>query len=353
MNLSDGIAHYLADREAKGIKPGTIRGERNTLTFLLADIGNLTLGMIQPKHLDVFWIRHASWAPSTKNKALAHLSSFVKWCQIRGYIKRDASPLEGLRKFKESDKDRIIIPQPYFSTMIEEIEDTRARALVAIGLYLFTRLSEIRGLRWQDVDLDRNTIQVFREKTGKMDSLPICEELEKELRLWQLAYAAEIGRPLLPSDYVIPHLKQGRMVGEPGVRGFVRKSDSVLVPEKKAHMGWTINKVLKDAGFYQKGEGGHTLRRSGAVALYNQLTHVGHDRSIRIVQAMLGHASVAQTEKYLRLDLDRKVRNDLLAGQPMFPGSEPGVVLELAGSRLGDLEVGYRPTEGDIEGIAR
>lgn len=339
MNLSDGIQHYLADREAKGIKPGTVKGERNTLTKLLACVGNISLLQVRPTHIDTFWVRHAEWQPSTKNKALAHLQAFVKWCQVRGYIKRDASPLDGLRKFKEPDKSRIIIPQSMFQPLIDDVEDARTRAMVAIGLYLFTRISEMSLLRWQDVDLDRHTIQVFREKTGKLDTLPICTELERELRRWQLAYAAEIGRPLLPADYVIPHLRQGRRVGRPGMRGFVQTTKSVLVPDKQGHLGWSISKFLKDAGYYQPQEGGHTLRRSGATALYNQLTFVGHDRSIRIVQAMLGHASVSQTEKYLMLDLDRKVRNDLLAGQSMFPEAELGVVLSLGSTDSGSVEL--------------
>ena len=56
-----------------------------------------------------------------------------------------------------------------------------------------------------------------------------------------------------------------------------------------------IARGLREAGYYIPYEGGHTLRRSGATALYNQLTHVGHDRAIRICQAMLGHSSVSRS----------------------------------------------------------
>ena len=154
MNLSDGITMYLADREARGMKPGTIRAERNTLTKLLADVGNLQLNQIKPKHLDVFYAKHKDWSPSTKNKARAHLSAFVQWCQVRGHIRRDASPMEGTKKIREPKKDHVVIPQSEFETFLEGIEDPRARAIAAIGLYLFTDKSTTASLRWQDFNLD-------------------------------------------------------------------------------------------------------------------------------------------------------------------------------------------------------
>jgi hypothetical protein len=41
---------------------------------------------------------------------------------------------------------------------------------------------------------------------------------------------------------------------------------------------------------------------------------------MRRVQALLGHASVLQTEKYLGIELERRQRNEMLAGKTMFPG---------------------------------
>lgn len=328
MNLSDGIQLYLTDRRAKGIAAGTIRAEKHTLELLLADVGNLQLSSLRPQHMDLFWSRRTSWAPGSMNRGRYHLEAFVKWCQKRGYIRHDASPLAGMKKLRVPPRPRVIIPQEEFETFLAGIEDPRGRAMAAIGLYLFTRISETQALRWQDVDMHRGTVEVFRQKTQTLDTLPLCSELADELRRWALAYGSEIGRPLLPTDFVIPALKPGKYAGVPGARRtFVRVSEPAFLPSERAHLGHTITKILKEAGYYQPHEGGHTLRRSGAVALYNQLAGVGHDRAIRICQAMLGHTNLQTTEVYLRLDLDRKVRDDLLSGKRMFPDVEDAEVV--------------------------
>lgn len=330
MKLSDAIDLYNADRRAKGIKRSTREAEARTLRLLLADIGNIELNHLRPQHIDRFWANRDGWGPGTTNLALGHLKRFVEWAQERGWIRRDRNPLHGIRRLRVKPRHRIIIPQQEFETFLEGIWDPRIRAACAIGLYMFTRVSETSALRWQDVDLHNGVAEVYRRKTEQLDALPICTELIEELKRWRLDYAAKIGRQLLPGDFVIPGYQQGKARGIPGQRGgFTYDGPDVYLPQRQANLTAGMRRALTEAGYYQPHEGGHTLRRSGAIALYNQLTSVGHDRAIRICQAMLGHSNIRTTETYLMLDLDRKVRNDLLAGKPMFPEQAEALVLEL------------------------
>lgn len=334
MNLSDAIRLYLSDRKSRGIKPNTLRNEKRVLELLLADIGNVQVNRIRPQHLDVFWSRRLTWGPGTANVALSSLSLFFKWCQQRGYMKRGETPVDGSRKLTVAPRKRIIIPQQKFETFLDGIGDARTRAMCAIGLYLFTRVSETALLRWQDVDMDNGIVAVFREKTSTLDDLPLCDELLHELRRWQLAYAAKIGRPILPADYVIPAYRRAQVVGVSGQKGvFVPAGQDAYMPRERPNLTYSIRRALRDAGYYQKYEGGHTLRRSGATALYNELTYQGHDRAIRVCQAMLGHSNIRTTEVYLRLDLDRKVRNDLLSNQRMFPERHDAPIVTLGQER--------------------
>ena len=329
MNLSDGIRLFLADRKAKGVKANTLRNEKYMIELLLADVGNISMTQLRPQHFDVYWSKRTTWGEGTMNLAASNLGAFIKWSQARGYVSRDRNPLKGTQA-EVALRKRITIPQQEFETFLDGIEDPRARAMCAIGLYLFTRISETRGLRWQDIDMHNGTVEVFRDKTQTIDTLPLCDELHTELRRWALTYAGHIGRPLRPSDFVIPHLKQARTAGIKGEKGtwqVIEKAE--YVPTHMAHLTYSIKKALMNAGYYANYEGGHTLRRSGAIALYDQLTKMGHDRAIRVCQAMLGHANIRTTEIYLRLDLDRKVRNDLLAGKPMFPEVEEATVIEI------------------------
>lgn len=325
--LSDVIQQYVADQRARGYAYSTIRRKQSVLTALLADIGNIQTRSMRPEHMDRFWAHDRGWAPGTLNGAADVFSTFFKWCQTRGHISRDMDLLEGQRRLRVPPRDRVLIPQSEFSTLLASLEP-RPRAVFALGLYSFMRVSEITGLRWRDINFKNGTMEVFREKTTTLDTLPICAELHDELRRWRMTYGAVVGDTPLPQWYVIPALTQPRSYGTRGAKGFQFQDKSDWLPEKRARLNHTVRETLIKLGYYRPHEGCHTLRRSGATALYDQLSSVGHDRAIRICQAMLGHSNITTTEVYLRLDLDRKTRNDLLAGQPMFPDTE-GHVIEL------------------------
>lgn len=345
MNLSDAIDAYLAHRQSRGLSRGSLRSHKGTLQLFLADCGNIETRRIKPQHLDVFWANRTTWGPATRNRAAHTLQAFFAWCRIRGHLPRDYDPMEGTRKERVTPRTRITIPQSEFETLLAKIEEPRKQITVALGFYLFLRVSDAQALRWQDVDLDavdpktgepKPTIEVYRPKTRQIDTLPICRELHDHLRRWKMTYAAKVGRPVEPGWYLIPGMSsRGGQRGRKGVKGFVEMVERPYLPNVQANLAYVVRTFLQDNGYYQKQEGGHTLRRSGAIALYNQLTALGHDRAIRICQAMLGHSSVQTTEIYLRLDLDRKVRNDLLSGKRMFPEGGTATVIRLGGAAVG------------------
>lgn len=76
---------------------------------------------------------------------------------------------------------------------------------------------------------------------------------------------------------------------------------------------------LAKLGYDTKQEGEHTLRRSGARALADRLRHEGTDSALLRVASMLGHKDIRITQHYIGWDTERDQRNELLAGQPMFP----------------------------------
>lgn len=332
MNLSDAIMAYNRHRESMGIAHNTMRTQRRVLGLLLADVGNIDTKRLRHQHMDLFWSRRTTWGPNTRNLAAHTLRPFFDWCQARGYMRRDIDLLDGYRKARVPPRDRVVIPQSEFSTFIAGIRNPRARIACATGLYLFSRISETEGLRWQDLDTGAGTVQVCRHKTATLDTLPICSELAEEVERWRFTLGSQLGEPPLPGYFFIPAYRSVIRKGVPGVKGFsVATSPNGPIPHKRGRLGETMRLALEEAGYYQPGEGGHTLRRSGAIALYNELSSRGHDRAIRICQAMLGHSNIATTEVYLRLDLDRKVRNDLLAGKPMFEATSEAQVVSIGG----------------------
>lgn len=336
MLLSEGVDRYLADRKAKGTAAQTVRSHKTYLKMLLADIGNIQMSSIQPRHMDTFWARHDEWSAGNFNKVRAIFTTFFTWTQARGYMPKSADPMVGLRKRKVVPLDRIIVPPSDFDKVMATAQNPRDRMLLALGFYLFTRISESTGLRWQDLNWDKKEVSVFRTKTQTIDVLPMCAELEHELKRWQLEYGGMLGEVVKPGWFIVPSYSKPVFLGSRGGKNKqapIFQEEPILQPTRQLKDGTArVKLALRNAGYEDlAGEGGHTLRRSGATALYHELAERGHDRAIRMCQAMLGHKHIQTTEIYLRLDLDRKARNDLLAGKPMFQSLQGGAqVIHLA-----------------------
>lgn len=333
VTLDDAIVEYLASRKARGIKPGTIKNERTAVTQFMAATGNLLVRNVTGRHVDMWFSRYSHHAVSTVNRDIGYLQGFFKWCRARKYVPRDFDPFEGVKLRKAPPTDFIFIPKDRFGEFLDTAVNGRNRAVLAIGLYTFQRASEIKHLRWEDVrdsdpDPKKWKIAIYRGKTETRDWLPLCLELQRELQRWRLHYGTMMGEPPRPEWRIVPAFERGEWRQGPAGR-LVRKSPLRLNPTAKINnMQYIVQHSLEAIGYRQtKQEGAHTLRRSGGLALYEELAwNRGHDAALRVVQSMYGHAALSTTEKYLRLKLETKRRNDLLAGQAMFPVRETEVI---------------------------
>jgi integrase len=168
--------------------------------------------------------------------------------------------------------------------------------------------------------------------------MPICAELHEELARWKYAYGVAVQEiPHLDWHVIPPFRAPGFKRGADGLLHLATRAE--LIPTRRLTIPhYPIQLALGDMGYATLDEGGHTLRRSGGYALYQRLSHLGHDRAGRIVQSMYGHKSFQTTEKYLRLSLERKARDDILRGQRMFDEAE-GKVIHLGEDRAGDIRL--------------
>jgi integrase len=135
------------------------------------------------------------------------------------------------------------------------------------------RVSALLGLRWRDVDLGTNRLTVPPElsKGGRPYSVPLTPAANEALAR-RLAAAGDAG----PDAWIFASPRTGR----PYSRGNVRSR---------------IGRAVGRAGIRDFGHYCHAIRHSFAVAL------VDADVSIRVIQALLGHATIRTTEIYARL----------------------------------------------------
>lgn len=339
-NLSEVISEYLATRPSAGEKPSTVRNKRRTLDHFLTAVGNIQTRNVGPQHVDVFFaaMQRKHHSTGTMNNHLFTLRHFFRWCSQRSYRRVGDDPTAGRRPFRTPERRRLIVPRSDFGTLLDAAVHPRDRMVVALGLYLFLRQSEVASLTLADVDLDSGTLHVTIHKTGQIDPMPITRELDGELRRWLTWYAVDAG-PLQPDWYLCPAKSrpQFRGAGQAKLVRVVSSSGTLRPTVKMQKVEDCAKRALEGAGYPIRDaagkstmEGIHTLRRSGARALFDdKVESRAYDGAGRLVQAMLHHKNFTMTERYLQIDLDRKRRDDLLRGQSMFTEVDMSNVVEL------------------------
>lgn len=336
--LSDLVDDFEQSLRSNSYSKATVKTYVRTARGLLAHVGNIQARNVTPAHIDSYFAnRHRGGiAASSSNTELASLRALYRHASHRRVVSPGGDPTAHRRPARVVRVDRLRIPASQFPRLLDCAAHPQDRMVVALGLYLFLRRSEIQLLRVGDVDLQLGDIAVSVPKTAEWDRMPISAELDRELRRWLAYYAEALGRPLRPDDYLVPSRKR-----VPYARGLTREENArrvanaalfrpdrpVSTPER------CVQRTLLKFGYEVRDdcgrplrEGNHTLRRSGARALFDRLVSEGYDYAIRTIQAMLHHKSIRTTELYLGLELDKKKRDEIVRGNEMFPVEKANVV---------------------------
>jgi integrase len=248
---------------------------------------------------------------------MAQYKGFFSFCRNRGFIPLGFEPMHGWRSLTSgTPREHQRIPVEKWGELLDECVHPTERALVALGLYLFLRSSEIQQLRVSSVDLESNTIEIRRVKTRDWDIMPICLELAVELREYLDWYSSQNGYS--PDAFLIP-ARGTDLARDPDTNRLLSGTGSIETSRPIGRPHVTVQRILTSANLPTSDEGMHSLRRAGSRALFDSLVTSGYDGALKRVQSMLGHRSAKVTETYLGLDVDRRSRNQALASAPMFP----------------------------------
>lgn len=324
--LDVAITDYRLHQQSMGYSPNSVEVAQVVLRALRRNVGGTPLGAITGNHISEFMLKQAETrAPRALASTHQQLRSFFKWAEQTGRIQPTKNPMIGRRSPRFMEVERPRIPVHDFPRLLDIAgkADPVVRALVAIGLYAMLRDGEMTSLEVRDLDLDACELHSTIHKSKVQDSVPISAALHAELRQWLLHYESVTGH-LQPHYRLLPAPRYARLRQPSGkyLRGdfthydtstSFQKSSSVVTP-LLAELGMrTVDENGKSTG-----EGAHTLRRSGARALYDALTEQGRGDALRIVQTMLHHKNVIQTQHYIGLNPDKATRDTLIRGAVLF-----------------------------------
>lgn len=332
--LSEAIEDFRRHRESAGYAKNTRQGETGTLRRFLTHVGNIYVHSLRADHIDAYLLDRGHLKARSANLELTQLRVFFQWCRDTRRCPSGWNPTAGRRRAPEVQRDRHRIPATRFPLLLDTAgtKDPRNRAMVALLLYTLARDAEIRNLRVRDVDLDSGLLHLVVNKSHLEDSVPISAELDRELRAW-LTHYGEASGGLEPSYFLLPRRFYSPCF-VPMTGKFAAGGTTTYAPATRmGKIAATINPLLEQIGVPttdERGEslreGAHTIRRSGARALFDHLVTDGaYDQPLRIVQAMLHHKNQAMTEHYIGLTADKKRRDETIRGRSMY-GDTPNVV---------------------------
>jgi integrase/recombinase XerC len=288
--LPPALAEVLADYEEhlrwqRDLSAHTVRGYVGDAVWLLDHL--VRRGGTRIEDLDLPTLRSGLAHNRTRGAGRATIArraaaarSFTRWLRRSGLTPEDV----GLRLV--SPKAHRTLPEVLAPDQARAVVDSAAGAEEPIGLrdavvleLLYAsgiRVSELVGLDVDDVDRDRRVLRVLG-KGRKERTVPYGAPAERALDAWLTR-----GRPALATERSGPAL----LLGVRGGRLDQREA------RRTVHTAVTAAPGAPDIG-------PHGLRHSVA-------THVlegGAD--LRLVQELLGHASLATTQLYTHVTVDR------------------------------------------------
>jgi integrase/recombinase XerC len=289
--------HLTAER---GLSPHTVRAYLGDVGSLLAHAQRC--GVTEPTELEIGILR--SWlarqralgqARTTLARRGAAARTFTAFAHSRGWLPRDPGPMLGTPKphrtlpkvLRQDEMDAVLEAAnssadtgsqagPTHDDRVRSALALRDVALVELLYATGIRVSELCGLDLGDIDNERRCVRVFG-KGGKERTVPMGLPAERILARW-----LREGRPVLAT----PASGQPIFLGARGKRLDPRAARRVVHQRLEAVPGGP------DAG-------PHGLRHTAAT----HLLEGGAD--LRSVQEILGHSSLATTQIYTHVSIER------------------------------------------------
>lgn len=285
-----------------------------------------TMGQIDHQCVDTWFAAHEGSSGARANK-IESIRHYLRWAENRGLLRAGFTAdklLEGYKGRRGQRQPKYYIPVEDFPALLSVAHSARDRAVLAIALYTLARQGEIAAITLKDLTLPGRKVSIYREKRKRWTETAMTPELREELTQWLKVYADKMGY----QDY------QDMIKDHP---------DWLLVPARQTYPGgWLIKdptkeivsmeRILKMAltdlgvtstkdGIKVKhlGEGMHTIRRSGARALFARLINaIGYEGALTFVQAMLDHETQEMTLKYIGMDWVKEQLNNWLLNNSMY-----------------------------------
>jgi len=281
--VENSLSLFIASLKARGMSENTMKAYRTDLSDLLEFLSDSKQELTLDALRDWMWRQsEAGASKSTLSRKTSSAKAFTEFLFERGEIASDpglklrAPKLERTLPKVASEKSLAEVFSK-LSELAEENSPASLRDMCAFELLYATgmRVSELAGLNLSDIDYSRQLLKVTG-KGNKQRMLPYGNAAAKALNDY-----VRVARPKLATD---------------------SSPDALLLTSRGKRVGVRQLYALVANLLAQTATGSagpHTLRHSAATHLLD------HGADLRAVQEILGHSSLATTQIYTHVSVER------------------------------------------------
>lgn len=268
--LGSYVVEYLGVRRRKGeLTAGTLKGYRSTLMRFAEHHGNRPLAQLTPRAIDRWLETIGQHKASTRRRMLSHVKGFCRWMLREGHITAD--PCDQLRPIRQPDLPPRALDADQVAAVLAACGDNRARVMVWLMV----------GCGLRCVEVARLNVEHWSRRDG------VLRVIGKGLHEREVAVPSTVARAL------DAYLAECPALSGPLVRSVYGPHDRL----SRTYVSMIVSGVMWASGVKRAagdGVSAHALRHTCGSDVLD------HCHDVRVVQAVLGHRSLATTQRYLR-----------------------------------------------------
>ena len=246
---------------------------------------NIILSNVMMKNINDYIISLSGYSFKKIELELCGIRNLIRFLYDKGVIADDISILIHMPKMSKQTK----VPSAWTTEEIKSILAVidrnspigkRDYAMIILATLTGMRISDIRKLKFKDIDWRKNTISFIQSKTGN----PITNPLNKKVGLAIIDYIKNARPKFYDTEYI-----------------FIKHMPPFDIFCENNHLSHIIRKYALKAGLDLKKHkaGFHSLRHTAATLLLE------NGVNLPVISGLLGHSSIDITAIYLKNDLEK------------------------------------------------
>lgn len=316
MTVREYMSEWLERHGAANLRPSTRASYQSHMrNHIFPYIGDIFLSQLSPAMLDDMYRQLSEKGLSPSSVKYAHRIMSVSLEHARKYHYISNNPARDiLTKFGKQGKT----PDPYtvdqMRQLLSLVTGTEWELIVILGGLYGLRLSEIIGLRWRNVDLDRNTLAVVEQlpydvpaNTKELSEMAPVKSSERTLPITALTKPYFERHLALQKEQV----RFAAMSNSPYYENDLVFAKPDGAPKRRERISSNFGQLLRHAGMPHIRF--HDLRHTAATNMH-QLTGdfytvgqiLGHSLKGIGIQLQLSNNLQAVTAQYVDVRMERK-----------------------------------------------